>query len=414
VATLSNEQRAYAIASLQPAMDSRGFNQQELHRRSGVAQSTISRILSPSGDDQYEPSDETLRKLFKGLGLNLDEIIGASEALPKRITAYLASPLTGIVGDERTADSLYRLVDRVRKVVCSDVFPEPKFDVYWPGDYTHPQRNKDFTASQVYLTDRSQASSFDFVLMICAAASFGVGQENEIVTQSGLPAIRLIPHGLSRMMRGSFLDAIDIAYTGDLYSGIDVPEDKLIATLQEIRTRVFEQRALYRNKGDDFRIRLANLIQDRCGNTLTFARRLGVNVGYANALLNESLAVSNPSAQLLRRMSLILHVGVGFLLGETEESNAVWIESMANWNEWARNSRGLEASIVVSIRDDWRDQFRRESKLQCSPVATRPISDIVRKPMSVEDWQTLYIGRAPRFGATATTKNTSLPQSKSA
>ena len=56
---LSKEQRAYAVASLQPAMDSRGFNQQHLHNTSGVAQSTISRILSPSADDRYEPSEET-------------------------------------------------------------------------------------------------------------------------------------------------------------------------------------------------------------------------------------------------------------------------------------------------------------------------------------------------------------------
>jgi len=102
---LSKEQRAYAVASLQPAMDSRGFNQQHLHSTSGVAQSTISRILSPSADDRYEPSEETLRKLFKGLGLDLDKIIGETEAMPQRITGYLASPLTAVVTDSRSEQS---------------------------------------------------------------------------------------------------------------------------------------------------------------------------------------------------------------------------------------------------------------------------------------------------------------------
>lgn len=79
---LSKEQMAYAVASLQPAMDNRGFNQQDLHSRSHVAQSTISRILSPSTDERYQPSEETLRKLFKGLGLDLDKIIGETDAFP--------------------------------------------------------------------------------------------------------------------------------------------------------------------------------------------------------------------------------------------------------------------------------------------------------------------------------------------
>jgi hypothetical protein len=46
-------------------------------------------------------------------------------------------------------------------------------------------------------------------------------------------------------------------------------------------------------------------------------------------------------------MSIILHVTVGHLLGETEETDPNWAESMANWNESACNSRGLDASVVV-------------------------------------------------------------------
>jgi transcriptional regulator with XRE-family HTH domain len=389
---LSKEQRAYAVASLQPAMDSRGFSQQELHHRSGVAQSTISRILSPSAEDRYQPTDDKLRKLFQALGLDLDKIIGETDAMPQRITGYLASPLTAVVQDKCSEQSLYGLIDEVRGVVCSDVFPDPKFDIYWPGDHTHPQKHKAFTPAQVYLTDRSQASSFDFVILVCTSPSFGVGQENEIITQAGLPAIRLVPSGISRMMGGSFLDAVDIEYAGRLDTGV---QEKLIAALEEIRIKVFEQRALYRRTTDDFRIRLSTLIKDRCGNNLTFSRRLGVSIRYVDALLNEPLGVSNPSAQLLKRMSIILHVSVGFLLGETEETDPVWTESMANWNEWACNSRGLDASVVVALRNEWRDRFREERKLESGPMSTRPGGQI-RKAMSIDDWQTRYSERMPK------------------
>jgi transcriptional regulator with XRE-family HTH domain len=158
-------------------------------------------------------------------------------------------------------------------------------------------------------------------------------------------------------------------------------------------------------------MRLSTLIKDRCGNNLTFSRRLGVNIRCVDALLNESLAVSNPSAQLLKRMSIILHVTVGYLLGETEETDPIWAESMANWNEWACNSWGLDASVVVALRNEWRDRLRQERKLESSPISTRSVSQI-RKAMSIEDWQVLYSERMPR--AKSATLDDPLPNKKSA
>jgi transcriptional regulator with XRE-family HTH domain len=278
---LSKEQRAYAVAQIVTGMGARGFQQQDLHDRSGVAQSTISRIVSPSPNDHYEPTEETLKKLFKGLGLNFDEIMGDIEAMPRKLIGYLATPLTSVVGNGRSEQPLSDLVTKVKNVVCSDRFPDPTFDLYWPGDYTHPTRNQNFTAAQVYLTDRSQASSFDFVVMICASPSYGVGQENEIVTQAGLPAIRLVPHGISRMMAGSFLYCTDIEYSGTLETLVDFSEEELFSALVEIRPVIFGHLALYKTIGnDDFRLRLKDLVDDRCGNNLIFAKRLGVNIRY--------------------------------------------------------------------------------------------------------------------------------------
>ena len=140
---LTKEARAYAVARLQTAMDARGFNQQKLHELSQVAQSTISRILSPSPGEHYEPSEDTLRKLFKGIGLDYDQVMGETEAMPKVITGYLASPLTAVVKDPVAEKNLYDLVKRVRAVVCSSRFPEPTFDLYWPGDHTHHEKRHD-------------------------------------------------------------------------------------------------------------------------------------------------------------------------------------------------------------------------------------------------------------------------------
>lgn len=328
--------------------------------------------------------------------------MGEIEAMPQVITGYLASPLTSVVSDPISERSLNELVGKVRSIVCSDRFLEPTFDLYWPGDYTHPTRHRGFKAAQVYLTDRSQASSFDFVIFVCASPSFGVGQENEIVTQAGLPAIRLVPHGVSRMMSGSFLQSIDIEYSGALHTGIEFSEDELVTALHEVRTIIFDHRGQYQKLvTDDFRMRLGTLIQDRFGNNLIFARRLGVNNRYVDALLSEPLTVSNPSAQLLKRMSAILHVSVGFLLGETEDTNPIWVESNATWHEWAKNSKGLDGSIMVSIRDEWREQFRENRKLDTSPLSPRrktAVNGNHNRSMSVDDWSDLYAKRAPKAG----------------
>ena len=102
------------------------------------------------------------------------------------------------------------MVDTIKKIAAREEFVSPCFDLYWPGDHTHPLRHPQFSPSQVYLTDRSRASTFDFVILLCASPSYGVGQENEIASQAGLFAIRLLPKGeVSRMLTDSFLRARD-------------------------------------------------------------------------------------------------------------------------------------------------------------------------------------------------------------
>lgn len=109
----------------------------------------------------------------------------------------------------------------LRSIAEEAQFANPDFDIYWPGDYTHPKNHAHISAPHVYVTDRSRASSHDFIILLCGPPSYGVGQENEIATQAGVPAIRLVPlEGLSRMMLGSFIRTMDITYHGGLQSRI--------------------------------------------------------------------------------------------------------------------------------------------------------------------------------------------------
>src|SRR5687767_10747284 len=194
---LKQEQTEYAVGRLVQIAKSRDFTQTQLEKLSGVKQSTISKIFS--GDD-YTPSADVLTKLFRALGLKLTDILNESDRLPDEILGYLATPLTGL--SDAADQELRRVVRAIQNITGESQFDAPRFEIYWPGDHTHPKHNIEISANQVYVTDRSRASTHDFIILLCAAPSYGVGQENEIATQGGVPAIRLLPAGISRMMTG--------------------------------------------------------------------------------------------------------------------------------------------------------------------------------------------------------------------
>ena len=206
----SPEQLEYGLSYIMQVFSSRRLTQTQLAADSGVTQSTISKLFN-RGQGQ-EPTFELLRKLCKGLGLNVDDVLHESDQTPDELLGYLATPLTGL--PEVEDRERQKVVSGIKRLVASCEFVNPSFDLYWPGDFTHPSKNPDHTPSQVYRKDRGLASSYDFVILVCLSPSYGVGQENEIATQAGLPAIRLLGDTVSRMLRGSFLQAIDIPLTG--------------------------------------------------------------------------------------------------------------------------------------------------------------------------------------------------------
>jgi hypothetical protein len=73
------------------------------------------------------------------------------------------------------------------------------------------------------------------LVILCGAPSYGVGKENEIATQAGVPAIRLVNSQVSRMMLGSFAKSFDIQYTGSLKEGIFFDEEEFAKALRAVR-----------------------------------------------------------------------------------------------------------------------------------------------------------------------------------
>jgi hypothetical protein len=285
---------------------------------------------------------------------------------------------------------LRNIVSEVRSLAADGGFDAPPFDIYWPGDFTHPQDHANVPARQVYLTDRSRASTHDFIILLCGKPSYGVGQENEIATQAGIPAIRLVPPtGISRMMAGSFVRAIDIKYEGELGGRIKLPKAELLKALQDIRRIYFRHRAFYRGiSSDAFGHRLKRLIADRCGgDTVQCADDLGISQDYLHTLINEPFSVANPSARLLARMASRLCTHVGYLLGESEETDPIWVASNASWRQWVDENTGVDAATALKMRDTWRDQYRGALRTRDVSVASFRNSPKLMEP---KDWDQQY------------------------
>src|SRR5205807_4967876 len=155
---LTQEETEYAVGRLVRLIESRKYTQTQLEQLSGVNQSTISKISSSRhelGADRYRPSSDVLAKLFKAMGLKLSDILNESDRLPDEILGYLATPLTGL--SDAADQELRRVVSLIQEIAAESPFESPRFEIYWPGDHTHPKRHVDISPNQVYVTDRSRA-----------------------------------------------------------------------------------------------------------------------------------------------------------------------------------------------------------------------------------------------------------------
>ncbi len=384
---LSIEKLQFAVARLALIMARRGVSQTELAQLSGVGQPTISKVLGD--DDSYSRTEDVLAKLFEGLGCNLYDVVSAPGSVPEKLFGYLATPLTALQQNAHAA--LRKVVSDVREIAADRAFESLPFDIYWPGDHTHPVEHPEVPAHKVYLTDRSRASTHDFIILFCAEASYGVGQENEIATQAGIPAIRLIPQrGVSRMMLGSFVRAINVRYEGTLESSIKIPRDEVRKALQETRKICVRHRAFYHDlKGETFGIRLKHLIVDRCNGDYTlFSDDLGITREYLHVLMDEPLSVSNPGAILLARIATRLCTRIEYLLGEAEITDPIYLESNATWLNWAYSSSGIDLAIGLQMRDKWCDDFQAHVRARGEASVASFRSQL--KVMDVKDWDELY------------------------
>lgn len=378
----SREQLEYVLNYVKRVFESRELKQTTLAADSSVEQSTISRLFN----GHLEPSAELLRKLCRGLGTNFEEVVHSPQQAVPFLLGYLATPLTGLT--DRQDVELRKLVAALKECSGPEEFTDPRFELYWPGDYTHPKANPEHTPEQVYRKDRAFASTYNFLILLCLTPSYGVGQENEIATQAGNPAIRFIPATVSRMLKGSLLHAVDMTFTGSLDAGIQFNREDLKRALQWVQQNYFLQLPLYRGaNGHEFGHRLGDLLDQRVSNRSEFAAKLGVAEQYLEVLVSESVVVANPSMRLLKRLGALLGVTVGYLLGESKDADPVWVDSHSSWRSWIRTP-GIDAGLAFEIKEEWEAEYVRRTGQQEFSSASHHRSEIVAQ--TTKDWDVAY------------------------
>src|SRR5689334_21209053 len=124
------------------------------------------------------------------------------------------------------------------------------------------------------------------------------------------------------MMTGSFINARNIEYQGDLSTGIEFSNGEFVEALRAVRRAHFRRQAFCKNlNGHDFGERLRKLINERGSEYEKFADDVGISLSYLHALMQEPFNVANPSIKLLKRIAALLGESVGYLVGESERAD---------------------------------------------------------------------------------------------
>jgi len=159
--------------------------------------------------------------------------ITETNTIPLR--AYLASALTDLNEDDRK--KVYDIC-RQLKSLCA----RHGVALYLPFEHTDPVAHADISAPAVYERDRKQVVTSDLLLVLCAAASYGVGQENEIAADHGVPVAYLVQKGrcVSRMLLGSDTQKVVIEYedTPDLLAKVTEFLSNDVPSLQKKRAAI--------------------------------------------------------------------------------------------------------------------------------------------------------------------------------
>lgn len=298
-------------------------------------------LLSKSPDERLQTAVEITESIE-----DICSTVASTDVVP--LHGYVASALTGLSSDAR--GSIMFMSNQI-----ADTFKKYEIYLYQPRKATDPLLHQDVPAETVYALDRKRVLSADVLVLIGDHPSFGVGQEVEIASAFGIPAILVKREGvtISRMVTGGFLNLIDdVTYTS--------PEDlgrKLRRVLQSnielLRTyKAAVRPSLPDNIGDAFR-----RLRERANLSLEHAARCArVSIRLLRTLEASPLGYHNVGLHLLGRLLATYGATMSELVG-TETVGDAPRRSDSNNNlrklEDLAGRLGWPAADLLKLRDDY-------------------------------------------------------------
>jgi transcriptional regulator with XRE-family HTH domain len=260
--------------------------------------------------------------------------------------------------------------------------PIRESSLYLPFDHTDPVAHADVPATLVYERDRKQVVTSDFVLMLCSSASYGVGQENEIAAESGVPVVYLVHTGckVSRMLLGSDTRKVIISYndTDDLLPQLQEFLADTVPALRKRRIKLGTPEPL------GLGTRLADLRNRSDMPRKTIADLIGCDEQWLKRLEEEPSEESSLSVGKLRTIATLLSVDTAYLLlGATSGMDERMRRSLDHlkyiareedmsyqdyehlWETYLQNTKSqigfVAATRNVSVvsKEQWRDWYRK-------------------------------------------------------
>jgi len=321
--------------------------------------------MSRNPDDRPKTAGE--------IRVELEQLAGTTTGIGvEPLHGYVATALTGLTAEAR--EGMAFLSSKIAEVAKHyGIF------VYQPRRATDPLQHKDVDPLVVYQTDRKRVVAADIVFFVLNAPSFGLGQELEISSSYGKPAILVArPEAtVSRMVLGSYANVLaTIRY--------ETPEALDRELRRVIRENVGELRlyAKLRRSPPVFKIgqRLADL-RDAAGFTTVeeLAEELHLPARLIHAI--ESGELDNPGVQTLAALCRQLGTSVGDLLGP-EDAGPVPEVAMLDVNVRRLENFAKKADLRATEYFTLRDELQTEVAAKGSSPA---ISDAewVRRPAAL-------------------------------
>ncbi len=289
------------------------------------------------------------------------------------LRAYLASALTDLNEDNRS--KVYEIC-RQLKSSCA----EHEVALYLPFEHTDPIVHAGIPAPDVYERDRKQVVTSDLLFVLCAAASYGVGQENEIAADHGVPVAYLVLKGrcVSRMLLGSDTRKVIIEYedTPDLLTKV---KEFLSNATPALRTK---RRAI----GSTQPLRIGQRIRDVRERSdvsrETLADLLGVDPQKLARIEENSDEEVSVTVGQLRDVANYLKLDISYLLvGATSVTDERTRRSLDNLKSVARE----QGMMFQEFEELWEGFFKMQQQKIGFVAATRD-NFVVSK----EQWRAWY------------------------